>query len=183
MSDVKRLKVTIKTNEGGYATGVELAEDPSGGLVLAKDYDALAAKLDKAHRALMSLTPGGSEFHEDPDRCVQFVKDTRNSMDRIAKDAIYARRAAEEKHAALSESHGRLVEVVEQAQKCGALRATVACRSDREQDLALDAVNAALAHARTLEPRKPEDTNDKPKCPCVECSGYAQESEVKEPRP
>jgi hypothetical protein len=79
----------------------------------ARDAEAegLRAERDAAYKALMSLTPGGSEFHHDPDRCVRFVKDTRESMDRITKDAIYARRAAEKEAEGLREAVKVLREV------------------------------------------------------------------------
>ena len=40
----------------------------------------LKVKLDAAYRALESLTPGGSEFHESPDNCVRFVKNKLKGM-------------------------------------------------------------------------------------------------------
>jgi hypothetical protein len=34
----------------------------------------------KAMRALESLTPGGSEFVDDIERCVRFIRDSRSSQ-------------------------------------------------------------------------------------------------------
>lgn len=33
-------------------------------------------------KALISLTPGGSEFVDDPQRCVEFIKEVQKSMKR-----------------------------------------------------------------------------------------------------
>jgi hypothetical protein len=60
--------------------------------------DELAEKdawIDKLNRALVSLTPLGSEFHMNPERCVQFVRDMREGEHRALVDAVKARRAAE----------------------------------------------------------------------------------------
>ena len=37
----------------------------------------------KAMRALESLTPSGSEFVDEVERCVQFVRDNRESLMRV----------------------------------------------------------------------------------------------------
>lgn len=34
-------------------------------------------------KAFESLTPGGSEFHNDPDKCIQFARDRMNGVKRI----------------------------------------------------------------------------------------------------
>jgi len=41
------------------------------------------AAFDEVMRALESLTPGGSEFHQEPDRCVKHVRDRFESMRQI----------------------------------------------------------------------------------------------------
>lgn len=53
----------------------------------AKKFEAL---YNTHHRALQSLTPGGSEFHNDPDNCVAFVKNKEASNWASIKKGIYA---------------------------------------------------------------------------------------------
>lgn len=67
-----------------------------------REGDALRAKvetLEAAHRkvdlALQSLTPGGSEYVNDHERCVEYVRDTLEQKHRILVEAIRARKAAE----------------------------------------------------------------------------------------
>ena len=37
---------------------------------------------------LESLTPGGSEFHNDPERCTEYALERRDSLREIAKSAV-----------------------------------------------------------------------------------------------
>lgn len=55
---------------------------------------AALAKAEKAMRALESLTPGGSEYFEDPQRCVVYVRDAeRAAMDCAKRSVIRAKQA------------------------------------------------------------------------------------------
>jgi hypothetical protein len=45
----------------------------------AQAFEWLVAKVREYDLALQSLTPGGSEFVSDPDRCVEFVKQVRQA--------------------------------------------------------------------------------------------------------
>lgn len=54
---------------------------------------------DELMSMLESLTPGGSEFHHEPETCVRFVKDRQ----RTAITATLKRREAEERCNELSE--------------------------------------------------------------------------------
>jgi hypothetical protein len=49
---------------------------------LAAERDAEKARADKADRALQSLTPCGSEYVNDPERCVRYVRESRDMQHR-----------------------------------------------------------------------------------------------------
>jgi hypothetical protein len=73
----------------------------NGAWVRATDYDALAAEVerlskewDKYRLALEHLTPGGSEFHADAERCARYVKETFDSNHATMKRAIKQRNEA-----------------------------------------------------------------------------------------
>ena len=55
------------------------------------EVDRSRAEMERLTRLLEGLTPGGSEFHDDPDRCAEFARDM---MDGAAKQALL-RKAAE----------------------------------------------------------------------------------------
>lgn len=61
-----------------------------------KRYNDLRAKLDKAYRGLESLTPGGSEFHDDVKNCVDYIKDKITTLESLVKDHAKRRIAAEQ---------------------------------------------------------------------------------------
>lgn len=67
----------------------------------------LAAALTKAEaertrvdRLLQSMTPGGSEFHNDPHRCVEYVTERRKTNLEMAKRCLQRAMAAEKQLAA-----------------------------------------------------------------------------------
>lgn len=70
------------------------------------------ATIDTLNRALVSLTPLGSEFHMNPERCVNFVREMRDGEHKALIQAVKGRRAAEAENAA-------------QARQIAALRAFV----------------------------------------------------------
>ena len=55
----------------------------------------------RAMRALESLTPNGSEFVNDPERCVEFVRDRLAFLVQIAKERNMAQQEARELRAAI----------------------------------------------------------------------------------
>lgn len=61
------------------------------------DFENEASETRKWRLALNSLTPGGSEFADDSERCVQHIKGTRQMQHRLA--IMFGKRAhiAEEK--------------------------------------------------------------------------------------
>lgn len=73
--------------------------------------DRLRSRLQEAEAALQSLTPGGSEFVNDPWRCVKFARDARDI-----------------EHAALMKKHARLQEAEAERDK-----ARAACNTYHEE--------------------------------------------------
>ncbi len=53
-------------------------------------------KADKFDLALQSLTPCGSEFAHDPERCVEYVKEVRNHQQELIKKFVRRAKEAEE---------------------------------------------------------------------------------------
>ena len=52
------------------------------------------AEIDHAARiALESLTPGGSEFHNDPERCFAYIQDIKSGYVEANKEIVRLRRA------------------------------------------------------------------------------------------
>lgn len=51
--------------------------------------------LNQAYRALESLTPGGSEFHESPDNCAAYVRRRLDVLHHLLTANIKRRKAAE----------------------------------------------------------------------------------------
>lgn len=47
----------------------------------------LLTRVRKLDMALQSLTPGGSEYVGDPDRCVKFATETRQKFQQMWRDA------------------------------------------------------------------------------------------------
>lgn len=70
--------------------------------------EAVGEKVARYDLALQSLTPGGSEYVGDPERCVQFVKDTRQMQHETIVKAVKERKAAEAERDGM---RGRLDEV------------------------------------------------------------------------
>lgn len=50
---------------------------------LADEHERVINERDRYHLALQSLTPGGSEYHGDPARCVAYVHELRESQHRV----------------------------------------------------------------------------------------------------
>lgn len=106
---------------------------------------------ERAMRALESLTPGGSEYFNDPDRCVAFVKQARDVLFEAMKNAIRRRKALE----ARCEQLGAKCKQLEMAlQKCVADLPTgcpggPSCTECLQRGEACE-VGAACEEARTL---------------------------------
>ena len=66
---------------------------------LAEKYGARAEAAESAHKKTMLLlewlTPGGSEYVGDADRCVEYIRNKIETLQDIAKNAIKAKQAAE----------------------------------------------------------------------------------------
>ncbi len=62
----------------------------------------------KAMKALESLTPGGSEFVNDVERCVAIIRDTQRSIIRFAKRNKKLREALQSIQALASEDFSNL---------------------------------------------------------------------------
>lgn len=62
----------------------------------------------KAMRALESLTPSGSEFVNDVERCVAFVKSSQESQHRTIVNFSSRAKAAEERHERLKRNVKKL---------------------------------------------------------------------------
>jgi hypothetical protein len=54
------------------------------------------AELERVNKLLHGLTPGGSEFYQDPDRCVENIKEQIEVSRRIAKQTIRDSRKGDE---------------------------------------------------------------------------------------
>ena len=67
--------------------------------------------------ALQSLTPGGSEYVNDPERCVAVVRQIRDSHHKLIRESIKARKAAESRSSALEAEIGGLREALEKVRK------------------------------------------------------------------
>ena len=63
--------------------------------------NGMRAKLGATYRAIESLTPGGSEFHEDPQRCVDHIKQFQDGLYRKMVKETAARKEAEAHNALL----------------------------------------------------------------------------------
>ncbi len=49
---------------------------------------AQSAEIERLHRLLESLTPGGSEFHDSPNACIEWVKSQTEALTHVAKQGI-----------------------------------------------------------------------------------------------
>jgi len=63
--------------------------------VASQSIGILLAEIERLNRLLESLTPGGSEFHDNPEYCVEWAKSRLESNWRIAKKAIIRSRELE----------------------------------------------------------------------------------------
>lgn len=64
------------------------------------DYvEALQAEVTRLAAELAALTPGGSEFHNSPDNCIQWIRERLESRAKVAKERNQLRKklAAAEK--------------------------------------------------------------------------------------
>jgi hypothetical protein len=53
-------------------------------------------ELERVNKLLHDLTPGGSEFYHDPDRCIENIKEQIEVSRRIAKQTIRDSRKGDE---------------------------------------------------------------------------------------
>ena len=53
---------------------------------LAKEYDQLRAELDAVKNQLETITPGGSEFHNSPFNCMDWIKSRMSSAGKVATE-------------------------------------------------------------------------------------------------
>jgi len=72
--------------------------------------EALRLKYEKAMRGLESLTPSGSEYVGDVERCVAFVKESRASQHRVIIDRHKRAEAAESSVSELREALNKAAE-------------------------------------------------------------------------
>jgi hypothetical protein len=56
--------------------------------IIAEDLRWAIAELERVNKLLHDLTPGGSEFYHDPDRCIENIKEQIKVSRRIAKQII-----------------------------------------------------------------------------------------------
>jgi hypothetical protein len=87
--------IDVDTDEGDMAKGWEqLCEECADRILalLAEDRRFLEIDRDRYDHALQSLTPGGSEFVRDPERCVQTVTELRRGEHAAMVKAIMDRR-------------------------------------------------------------------------------------------
>ena len=73
-------------------------------------------RADKIMRALESLTPSGSEYVNDPERCVQFVRDARDSQMKAMLN--WKKQRDEERDRALEESAAKVQEFFDRWKQC-----------------------------------------------------------------
>lgn len=104
---VKRYEMGTTTGQSGFAYPEE-QECDRGDWVRYSDHAAALADARKARRALEALTPWGSEFHNDPERCAAFVRDRLGNLQESVKRTIQqrndARKVIEECVGAMSEA-------------------------------------------------------------------------------
>jgi hypothetical protein len=55
---------------------------------IAEDLRWAIAELERVNKLLHDITPGGSEFYNDPDRCIENIKEQIEISRRIAKQTI-----------------------------------------------------------------------------------------------
>jgi archaellum component FlaC len=55
---------------------------------LPNDLRWVIAELERVNKLLHDLTPGGSEFYHDPDRCIENIKEQIEVSRRIVKQTI-----------------------------------------------------------------------------------------------
>jgi hypothetical protein len=55
---------------------------------ISEDLRWAIAELERVNKLLHDITPGGSEFYNDPDRCIENIKEQIEVSRRIAKQTI-----------------------------------------------------------------------------------------------
>lgn len=78
---------------------------------LAAEVNRLREETKRLDRLFQSLTPGGSEFVNDPERCIKFAKDVQTSQHNIIKKWVKAEKKAV---ARIAELEAELAEVKKQ---------------------------------------------------------------------
>jgi hypothetical protein len=63
---------------------------------LCRDAEWAIAELERVNKLLHDITPGGSEFYNDPDRCIENIKEQIEVSRRIAKQTIRNSRLKQE---------------------------------------------------------------------------------------
>ena len=69
---------------------------------------------DAAMLALESLTPGGSEYHQDIERCVKYVRDSLHTKHKCIVATIKAQRIVDERNTTLLAQRDELLAVVKE---------------------------------------------------------------------
>jgi hypothetical protein len=75
-AELERIRENAFANHYGYYAPDDVKR-------LLSHIEALGAERDKAMRALESLTPGGSEYVNDVERCVETIKATRATQHQV----------------------------------------------------------------------------------------------------
>jgi hypothetical protein len=96
-------------NEGFYDTGItkrvgQVTESYSFSSVLAAHSAQVEAERDKWRIAMENLTPGGSEFHKDLDRCVTYVRERFDMEHKWVLKAVADKKAVESELVKLREA-------------------------------------------------------------------------------
>ena len=144
---------------------------------------ALRAKAETAQLALESLTPGGSEYVGDPQRCVAYVRETSHSQHaaivkfKQERDAFQRRAEGAERQldayiAVRAEERTRLAALEAQLEE--AKQHVKAMQETKSGEVAsLEARNAALSSAlRRLLPLPPSSPHEA-QCGCSYCEAVA----------
>jgi hypothetical protein len=63
---------------------IELSKRMGAFSAVWRDLAETIAELERVNKMLCNLTPSGSEYYNDPDRCIECIKDRIATADRLA---------------------------------------------------------------------------------------------------